>query len=246
MTSIYQKFLKQENLNKGQYSVKKQHNRSISTSSDEPQVQEGASDFKTNNLSFNKHGMSDVHQYDNQQQSNQSAHSFRRAPLPKDQHKYEDMFQRYKARKEIIAKSRQDEHDSGSRDLSAHGSGQQKTTATTTYLSYLEKQIEKANTAYLHVDTLREQLGKVRERLEIMELQQTELNQKFNILNQLENQQVNTQILESFNKRLAMIETGHILEPQPKQATGPQDVMSSGSSLLKKPGNLLSGVDSSL
>ena len=50
-----------------------------------------------------------------------------------------------------------------------------KTAATTTYLSYLEKQIEKANTAYLAVDTLREQISKTNERIDIVELQQAEI-----------------------------------------------------------------------
>ena len=63
----------------------------------------------------------------------------------------------------------------GGKDSSKDTNTATKTAATTTYLSYLEKQIEKANTAYLAVDTMREQISKTNERIDIVELQQAEI-----------------------------------------------------------------------
>ena len=78
---------------------------------------------------------------------------------------------------------------------------------TPTYLSFLEKQVEKANRAYLQVDSLRDQLGHVREKVDLVELQSEDLAKKVQIISAYEGHQINRRAIENLNSRLAGIES---------------------------------------
>ena len=79
--------------------------------------------------------------------------------------------------------------------------------STPTYLSFLEKQVEKANRAYLQVDSLRDQIGHIKERVDLVELQSEDVGKKVQIIAAYEGHQINRRAIENLNGRLAEIES---------------------------------------
>ena len=79
--------------------------------------------------------------------------------------------------------------------------------STPTYLSFLEKQVEKANRAYLQVDSLRDQIGHIKERVDLVELQSEDVTKKVQIIAAYEGHQINRRAIENLNGRLAEVET---------------------------------------
>jgi len=67
---------------------------------------------------------------------------------------------------------------------------------SSSYLNFLEKQVEKANTAYLQVNSVQNAMGQVRERIDLVELFQTDLAKKLQIIESYEGHQANHKMIE--------------------------------------------------
>ena len=78
---------------------------------------------------------------------------------------------------------------------------------TPTYLSFLEKQVERANRAYLNVESLRDQIGHLKERIDLVELQGEDTAKKVQIIASYEGHQINRRAIENLNGRLADLES---------------------------------------
>ena len=85
--------------------------------------------------------------------------------------KYEQMLQKYKTQKEVQSKvSCKPSNPSQVRQAEQFNTLKQPPPGPSNYLNFLEKQIERTNSACLQVQSLDNGLGSLRERMDLLEL----------------------------------------------------------------------------